>query len=343
MISSMRLWAFSVLLGLSACSEPPALRELQKIDGEAQGTGYHIVFWSEGPVDDLALTAKIQLVFEDIDRNLSNYRADSMVEKFNALQSTQGQVVPKSLVELVRVAQKISAASQGCFDLTVKPLSALWGFDKGALSIPTAEQMQLTMQSVGMDKLHVIDEQHLSKNPATLQIDDDAVAQGYSVGRISKLLEDEGIDNYMVGIGGEFKTHGHKPDGSSWSIALEKPLPNQHSLNRLVTMPKDVGMSVMTSGTYRRFFEQRGVRYSHIFDARKGTPVAHNLVAVSVMHEDPVLANAWATALLCLGQEQGMLLANQEKLNALFIRQQGSELLESRSQTLSGSMLLKIQ
>ena len=108
-------------------------------------------------------------------------------------------------------------------------------------------------------------------------------------------------------------------------------------------MPKDAPMSVMTSGTYRHYYEQNGQRYSHILDARTGKPVTHDLVAVTVLHENPTIADAWSTTLLCLGQADGMKLANAEKLNTIFIRLRGSELMETHSETLKTTTQVAIQ
>jgi thiamine biosynthesis lipoprotein len=106
-------------------------------------------------------------------------------------------------------------------------------------------------------------------------------------------------------------------------------------MQKIITMPKETPIAVMTSGTYRHYFDDRGQRYSHILDARTGRPVAHDLVSVTVFHEDPVIADAWSTALLCLGQKEGIKAANAEKIPALFIQQQDSELIETRSDTLN--------
>ena len=106
-------------------------------------------------------------------------------------------------------------------------------------------------------------------------------------------------------------------------------------MQKIITMPKESPIAVMTSGTYRHYFDDQGKRYSHILDARTGRPVAHDLVSVTVIHEDPVIADAWSTALLCLGQKAGMKAANAEKIPALFIQQQDNELIESRSDALN--------
>ena len=336
-------WMMVLWLGLAACSSTEPEVPLQKMEGTAQGTSFHISYWTETPTDVKAVEAEVQKTFDAIDKTLSNYRPDSTIEIFNTNPSTQSQQVGPEIIELVRAGQRMSELSKGCFDLTIKPLFDLWGFKGEALTVPSAEVLQQTLAQVGMSKLAVVDDTHLLKKQALVRVDVSAVAQGYSVGRISQVLEQLGVTNYLVEIGGELKTHGHKPDGMAWRIAVEKPLPNQRSLHKIIAMPKDAPMAVMTSGTYRHYYELNGQRYSHIMDARSGKPVTHDLVAVTVLHEDPTVADAWSTALLCLGQEEGMLLANAEKINALFIRQQGSELLETHSQALNTSNNLAIQ
>lgn len=193
-----------------------------------------------------------------------------------------------------------------------------------------------------MDKLQLVDDSHMSKKLPNVRVDLSSIAQGYSVEKISNTLEALGIQNYLVEIGGELKALGSKPDGKAWRIAVEKPLPGEQKMHKVVTLPKETPMSVMTSGTYRHYFDVKGKRYSHILDARNGKPVTHDLVAVSVFNESPTIADAWSTALLCLGQEEGMKLADAEKLQVMFIQQQGTEFLESKTRALTMSTQVTI-
>lgn len=319
---------FSVLTG---CSDP----SVQKLEGSAQGTTYHISYWSELPMDGKDIETTIKNELDTIDRTLSNYRPDSIIEKFNSNENTDSQEVGNEIVSLVRIAQTVHQASQGCFDLTIKPLFELWGFRGDELTIPNDTAILKTLSQTGMGKLEVVDETHLRKRQANLKVDLSSIAQGYSVGKISRALEQKGIKNYLVEIGGELKTLGHKPDLQAWRIAVERPLPGEQVMQKIITMPKESPMAVMTSGTYRHYFDHEGKRYSHILDARTGRPVTHNLVSITIIHEDPTIADAWDTALLCLGQKEGMKVANAEKIPALFIQQQGNELIESRSDALN--------
>ena len=319
---------FSVVTG---CSE----QAIQKLEGSAQGTTYHISYWSELPVDGKDIEAGIKNEFDTIDKTLSNYRSDSIIETFNSAENTGSQPVGNEIVSLVRVAQAVHQASQGCYDLSIKPLFELWGFRGDKLTIPNDSTILKMLSQIGMEKLEVVDETQLRKKQANLKVDLSSIAQGYSVESISRVLEQKGITNYLVEIGGELKTRGHKPDLQAWRIAVERPLPGEQVMQKIITMPKESSIAVMTSGTYRHYFDDQGKRYSHILDARTGRPVAHDLVSVTVIHEDPVIADAWSTALLCLGQKAGMKAANAEKIPALFIQQQDNELIESRSDALN--------
>ena len=325
---------------LTGCSE----QALQKLEGSAQGTTYHISYWSELPVDGKAIEAGIKSEFDMIDKTLSNYRPDSVIETFNNTENTDSQEVGNEIVSLVRIAQTVHQASQGCYDLSIKPLFELWGFRGDELTIPNDSKILKTLSQIGMEKLEVIDETHFRKKQANLKIDLSSIAQGYSVEQISRFLEQKGIKNYLVEIGGELKTQGFKPNSQPWRIAVERPLPGEQVMQKIITMPKESLIAVMTSGTYRHYFDDHGQRYSHILDARTGRPVSHDLVSVTVFLEDPVVADAWSTALLCLGQKDGMKAANAEKIPALFIQQQqNNELLESRSDALNALDSLTIR
>jgi len=316
---------------LSACSGP----SIQKLEGAAQGTTYHISYWSKTPIDNTAVASAVKNELDVIDKTLSNYRPDSVIEIFNSTENTDSQDVGSEIVKLVRIAQSVSVASQGCYDLTMKPLFDLWGFRGEAPAMPDEAVIKKLQSRIGMAKLDIIDDSHLRKQQADLKVDLSSIAQGYSVGEISHVLEQQGITDYLVEIGGELQTRGFKPDQQAWRIALERPLPGDMHMQKRITMPKDTQMSVMTSGTYNHYFDFQGQRYSHILDARNGRPITHDLVSVTVIHEDPTIADAWDTALLCLGQKDGMQAANLAHIPALFIQQQGTELIESKSDALN--------
>jgi FAD:protein FMN transferase len=317
---------------LNACNRKEAPIHLE---GFTQGTTYHITYFLKGSLAQAsAIDSAIENELARIDASISNYRDDSDIEKFNAQTNTLTQPISEEIANLVGIARTLSSASSGCFDVTVKPLFELWGFKQEEFHLPTPESLQETLAQVGINKLLSIDKNHLQKTIPSLQIDLSALGQGYSVGRLATLLEQQGIVNYLVEIGGELKTRGKKADGSEWRIALEKPLPNQRKLEKIVAFHSGQPLSMMTSGTYRHFFDDNGKRYSHILDARTGKPIEHTSVSVTVFHEDPTLADAWSTALLCLGSTEGIKVANKNAIAAFFIDQEAEIFIEIESKTL---------
>lgn len=321
-----------ILVLLTACDKSPPL---QKFNGYAQGTTYHISFWQDKTTAQTINTEAVkQLVdaeFKRLDEQLSNYRPDSVIEQFNATISSEPLVLSEEIIGLIKEAQNVSIASEGCYDLTIKPLFDLWGFKDDKLFIPSEQTLKTALQQVGFKQIEIIDNNHIRKRNPNLRIDLSSIAQGYSVSRMAELLEKQGITNYLVEIGGELQTRGKKTDGTPWRVAVEKPLSGERTMQKVLTINRIEPLVVMTSGTYRHFFDANGKRYSHILNAKTGIPVDHNTVSVTVLHNNPTQADAWSTALLCLGREQGILAANKAGISALFIEAQGDNFNEFSS------------
>ena len=310
------------------CSQSP---EIQKISGDAQGTTYHISFWSPQAVDTASIKQLVETEFTRLDMQLSNYRKDSVIEQLNATVSSEPLVLSEEIIGLIEQARVVSIASEGCYDLTIKPLFDLWGFNGDKLTPPDAASLQAALKQVGFAQIKIVDATHIQKLNPQLRIDLSSIAQGYSVSRMVALLEKQGIENYLVEIGGELQTRGKKPEGTAWRVALEKPLSSERTMQKIVTINRSEPLAVMTSGTYRHYFDLNGKRYSHILDAKTGSPVDHNIVSVTVLHDNPTQADAWSTALLCLGKTRGIEAANKAGIAALFIEQDGEAFNELRT------------
>ena len=319
----------SILFSI-ACSRKDGIH---KFAGRAQGTSYHISFWAGRAIDSGEIQQAVGDELSRIDRIMSGYRADSIIEQFNAERSSEPVVVGAEIVALIEAARAVNVATKGCYDPTIKPVFELWGFQSDYFTPPDSNTIHRAMTSVGIDKLRSsIDS--LSKTSSALQVDLSSIAQGYSVAQVAAVLEQYGVVDYLVEIGGELVTRGRKPDGTSWRVAIEKPLPEARSIDKIVTIKQLQPLAIMTSGTYRHFFDKDGKRYSHILDARTGLPVEHSTVAVSVFFPDATAADAWSTALLCLGSEAGILVANQQGIPALFVDQNEGKLIEEMSRPL---------
>ena len=320
----------------TACQNPAETA----LSGSIQGTTWHLKMVLAGvPASSDEIRADVEAVFRHVDARLSNWRDDSEISRFNQQKTTEWQTVSPEIVLLTAIAREIHGKTQGCYDLTVKPLFELWGFARHEQKVPAAGDIQRVLAHVGMDKLDIDTEQNrLRKTDPDVQISLDSIAQGYTVSVIAQLLESRGIQNYLAEIGGEMKVKGHKADGSPWRVAIEKPTPMARDVQRILDLGQEAGTAVMTSGTYRNFFESDGKSYSHIFNPKTGMPVAHRLLSATVLHEDPTLADAWSTALLCVGEAEGAKLAETEHLRALLIYREGDQLKEWMSSSFSGGV-----
>ncbi|MFN6262510.1 MAG: FAD:protein FMN transferase [Chromatiaceae bacterium] len=332
----------AVFLSLVLLSCTPA-DPIQRFSGPAQGSTYNISYWSEPQVKAADLQQQVVKELERIDVAMSNYRPDSVIEQFNAAQHTNLQTVGAELVALVEDARRVTEASHGCYDLTVKPLFELWGFKADKFNQPTPAQISETMQWVGMDKITTTTGGEMSKAIAQMRVDVSSIAQGYTVRKLSALLEQAGVTNYLVEVGGELQVRGKKPEGQPWKVAIEKPLPGEQHLQKIITVNQDSPLAIMTSGTYRHYFDADGQRFSHVLDARAGAPVRHNTVSTTVLIDNATFGDAWSTAFLCLGSEAGLKVADDLGLKVLFIDQQGETLIEKSSQALAQSKDVSLQ
>lgn len=334
--------ALVVLLGttLFGCSQP----EITEIDGFSQGTTYHLKFWSIQGGDDNALRQELNETLADVDTQLSTYRKDSIIEHINNNLTTDWQILPVQVIELLIIARDVYQESHGCYDPTVKPLFELWGFGNDVFHAPTPEQIADTKLKVGVDhvELDVAHHQARKKIP-TLSVDLSSMGEGYTGWRLSRVLERHGIHNYLVEFGGDMLVKGHKPDGRKWRIAIERPLPNTMSVQKTVTIDDESGVSINTSGTYRHFFDANGKVYPHILDPRTSAPVTHDLVSATVFGNDPRISDAWATAMLCMGKTEGESVAEKNHLKVFFIQQQDQTLVESLSPALKQAKTVNLE
>jgi thiamine biosynthesis lipoprotein len=280
----------------------------------AQGTTYSLQ-WTGGAAEgEVAAAAELEL--ERIDALLSSYRSDSTLERFNATQSTAPLQLPAELVSLLELAKRVNEASSGCFDPTVRPLVRAWGFDGDAPAVPPQAVIDAARAVVGLDKLELLDATHVRKEFASLEIDMSSIGQGYTAGQLAAVLERHGSVSYLAEIGGEVVARGSKPGGIPWRVGIESPSDDAGAVPAL-RMPVERRTAVITSGSYRHYFEAEGRHFGHILDPRTGWPVEHALSSVTVVGEDPAAAAAWGTALLCLGPRDASLTAEREGIAAL--------------------------
>ncbi|WP_150298959.1 FAD:protein FMN transferase [Pseudomonas profundi] len=320
--------AFVVALAATLAGCFNSAETVSEVYGGTMGSTYSIKWVSaeETPAPD-ALQASIEALLAEFDSEVSTWRDDSNLARFNSLPAGSCQAMPESVLEMVSLAEELHEQSNGGFDITIGPLLELWGFHGGLAgqSVPEAAALTEVLEKVGQQHLQAVDGQ-LCKD-ADVQVDLSAMAAGYVVDRVVEHLAAQGITSYMVEITGELKAAGLKPGGVPWRIAIEEPRDD----NRIaqVILPLD-GHGVSTSGDYRNYFEFEGKRYSHTFDPRSGQPVMHQLAAVTVLHPDTARADGLSTLLLVKGPDQGWQYAVEQDIAALFVERKGVGF-ESRS------------
>ena len=299
---------------LAACG---AGDRLETFGGPTMGSTYSIQYWrhAAGPTPE-RVRGEVEAILAQVDQQLSTYRSDSDIERFNALPANTCQAMPPAVLELVAVGDRLSRESAGAFDLTVEPLLDLWGFGPQgrAEQVPDAQALARAMRRVGYEHLRI--EGELLCKDAPVQVDFNSIAAGYAVDRISARLTELGVDSFLAEATGELKAVGKKPDGSPWRIALEEPRDDRQVAQRIIAID---GYGVSTSGDYRHYFEQDGRRYSHTLDARTGAPITHRLAAVTVIHAAALMADGLSTLLMILGPEQGLAYAQRHAIAAVFV------------------------
>ncbi len=270
-------------------------------------------------LDTGALEADIVATLTHIDDVASTWREDSELSRFNADRSIDWIIVSAEFCAMLDSAFAVSAATAGAFDVTVGPYVNLWGFGPaGDVAEPPADAViDGTANSVGYDKIELdCAEGLVRKDDADIYVDLSGWAKGHAVDKLAAVLDERGIANYLVEIGGEIRARGHNSEALEWAIAVEAPSTTKRVPHAIVRLT-DTGLA--TSGDYRNFFEHAGASYSHTIDPRTGRPVTHTLAAVTVVHESAAYADAMATALLVLGPEDGPELARELGLAAYFL------------------------
>lgn len=310
----LRAWTIGCASVVAFACTPSSVPALRTVEGLAQGTTYSLQWVGGGSEAEVFATAEQELT--RIDALLSNYRADSALERFNATRDTEPIELPAELVTLLELAKRIHGASAGCFDPTVRPLVRAWGFDGEAPAVPAPAAMEAARAAVGLDKLEILDSTRVRKRVAELEIDMASIGQGYTAGRLAALLAQHGSTGYLAEIGGEIVARGAKPDGSPWRVGIENPSGDVRVAPAL-RLPPAATTAVITSGSYRQYFELEGRRFGHILDPRTGWPVEHALLSVTVVGADAATAAAWGTALLCLGPTEAATVAERENVAAL--------------------------
>lgn len=289
------------------------------------GTSYTVKYLADASAPDAQqLQTQIDGALEEVNRQMSTYRADSEISRFNQMQQTDAPLpISDDFAAVTAEALRLNRLTQGALDVTVGPLVNLWGFgpDKNITREPSAGEIAQTAAYTGIDKI-TLNRQNtgstLGKAHPKVYLDLSSIAKGFGVDKVAGELEKHGIQNYLVEIGGELHGKGSNAQGEAWRIGIEQPNIVQGSHAQIVVPLHNRALA--TSGDYRIFHvDKNGNRLSHIINPKNKRPISHNLASISVVADNATTADGLSTGLFVLGESEALKLAEKEKLAVFLI------------------------
>ena len=291
-------------------------RQRRVISGPTMGTRYAAVYFARHGQDDTGLAEALSTSVARVDAQMSTWRADSDLMGLNRAPLGVWIDLPAELAFVLRRAISIGLLSDGAFDIAVGDLVAAWGFGSEAHAAEeTRRALSKSRRTPAHLALAVDAELDRAQKHSPVQLDLSGIAKGFGVDELARTMDAHGVDAYLVSIDGELRARGGKPDGSDWTVALEKPIHGRREPEGLIDL-RDA--SLATSGDYRHTAEIDGRTVSHTMDPRTGQPLDNGVAAVTVRAGTCLEADAWATALMVLGPQVGEPLARRAGVEALF-------------------------
>lgn len=318
----------AAVIGLAAPSRaqtPPEPLPVTAWQGRTMGSDYtvKIVDGKLSEAQVTALKAEIEATLVEVNRQMSNYVPDSELSRFNRAPVNVPFKVAPDFTKVVRWALELSRLSDGAFDPTLGPLINLWGFGEKTKEhvVPSAAVLETAKAKTGWRHLTVAEDGALTKDLPELALDLGAVAKGYGVDQMIKVLRAHGLENVYASIAGEVRVTGHNPRGTKWMLGISVPADNWRENQPMAASVQIANQALSTSGDYQKFFvDAAGRRLCHIIDARTGTPIQHQLAAITVVAPDSMTADGLSTTAFVLGAEAGLkFIESRPEAAALFI------------------------
>lgn len=318
-MKKVSFWLLGLMI-LASCGRPPQKMVLQ---GLAQGSYYAVTYYDE---QGRNFQREVDSIFRAIDRSVNLWVDSSIISKVNR---NEVVTLDSIFIDNFNIAQQAAQLSNGYFDPTISPIVAAWGFSyKNGDSI-TPQLIDSLKGLVDYRKIRIEDGKVVKENPS-IQLDFNAIAQGYTSDLIAVFLESKGIKNYLVDTGGEIMARGSKPNDSPWIVGIEKPAENMDAERIVQTRITLRDKGLVTSGSTRKYVERNGKRYSHCIDPKTGYPVMHHVLSVTVMAGSSVWADALASICMVMGLEQSLpLIESMDGVEAYYIFVNDSNELET--------------
>jgi thiamine biosynthesis lipoprotein len=308
------------LLLLACGCQPGTEDQTLHLSGLTMGTTWSATFLpAPGGTDVVAVKQQLQQRLQQINSLMSTYDPQSELSRFNNQTGTDWFPLSAETAEVVALSLEISRLTDGAFDVSVGPLVELWGFgaEKRGATLPTAAQISDRLATVGYRNIQLRQEPPaVKKRLPRLRIDLSAIAKGYAVDALAAILQQQGIKNYLLEIGGELQISGRRHDGKAWQIAIEKPLEGVREVSTVFPL---TNTALATSGNYRNFYLENGQRYAHTIDPTSGKPIRHKLASATVLDQTCARADALATALMVMGEVKGRAFCEKNRIAAYFL------------------------
>ncbi len=281
-----------------------------------------LVFAAPG-FDPAPLAAALQAAVDEVDAQMSTWRPDSDLMRLNAAPMGEWTALPARLLEVLDLGLAIGRASGGAFDIGMGDAVAAWGFGPAPAEAARIQAAMAAPRLTAAAALELDAARGRARKRLPIVVDLNGIAKGYGVDRLAATLAEFGIGAGLVGIDGEMRALGLRPDRAAWTIAIEAPDPLRRAPHSLLALED---AAVATSGDYRHWVEVAGRRLSHTMDPRRGAPLSAPPASVTVVARTCAEADAWATALTVLGVDDGLALAQAAGLDALFLVRDGASI-----------------
>ena len=297
---------------------PAPVLQRYALNGATMGTRYSAIFFGSPGADTVGINLALQTAVDLVDAQMSTWKPKSDLSRFNDAAVGAWIDIPRQLADVIATALDVGRASSGAFDIGVGDLVDAWGFGPAG-KLPDAARVGAfagAPRPVTADLLDLDRDAGRLRKRGAVRLDLSGIAKGFGVDELARVLDAAGIADYLVSIDGEMRARGHKPDGKSWVVAIERPVRGTRDVAGVIELSD---IAIATSGDYRHWVELDGRVASHTMDPRTGKPLSNALASVTVLADDCMRADAWATVLMVLGEIEGPRLAKTLSMDALFI------------------------
>lgn len=308
---------------MPASAQSATVAAVHTLYGETMGTRWRVQLCAPPRAPLEALHAEVQACLDGVVAQMSTWERDSDICRYNRADAGTWHVLPDAFFAVLRCALEVAEASDGAYDPTVAPLVALWGFGAdgaGRHRVPDDHAIGAAFAHTGWQRVSIDAAARRALQPGGIALDLSAIAKGHAVDAVADVLRAQGIDAALVDVGGELAGYGRKPDGAPWHVLVEASHTDDDEDDEIEPCIVVLdGRAAATSGDRWHRFDADGRRYAHTIDPRSGRPVAHGAAAVTVIADDAMHADAWATALSVLGADAGHAFAQARDMAARFV------------------------